>query len=58
MKKIALLLLTFQLLTFNLAKADEGMWLPMLLKNNYEQMQKLGLKLTPEQLLDNGFGER
>ncbi|OFY88041.1 MAG: peptidase S46 [Bacteroidetes bacterium RIFCSPLOWO2_12_FULL_35_15] len=52
MKKIALLLLTFQLLTFNLAKADEGMWLPMLLKNNYEQMQKLGLKLTPEQLYD------
>ncbi len=32
--------------------ADEGMWLPMLLKNNYEQMQKLGLKLTPEQLYD------
>ncbi len=34
------------------AIADEGMWLPMLLKNNYEQMQKLGLKLTPEQLYD------
>ncbi|MCW3104041.1 MAG: Peptidase [Bacteroidetes bacterium] len=32
--------------------ADEGMWLPALLKNNYEQMQKLGLKLTPEQLYD------
>src|ERR1035437_745451 len=32
--------------------ADEGMWLHMLLKNNYEQMQKLGLKLTPEQLYD------
>ena len=32
--------------------ADEGMWLPMLLKNNYEQMQKDGLKLTPEQLYD------
>lgn len=52
MKKIALLILTFQLLTFNLVKADEGMWLPMLLKNNYEQMQKQGLKLTPEQLYD------
>lgn len=32
--------------------ADEGMWLPMLLKNNYEQMQKLGLKITPEQIYD------
>ncbi len=51
-KKIAALLLTFQLLTFNLLKADEGMWLPMLLKNNYEQMVKEGLKLTPEQLYD------
>jgi len=51
-KKIALLLLTFQLLTSNITKADEGMWLPMLLKNNYEQMVKAGLKLTPEQLYD------
>lgn len=32
--------------------ADEGMWLPALLKNNYEQMQKLGLKLTADQLYD------
>ena len=30
---------------------DEGMWLPILLKDyNYEQMKKLGLKLTPEQI--------
>jgi hypothetical protein len=52
MKKLALIILSFQLLTFNIVKADEGMWLPMLLKNNYEQMQKAGLKLTPEQLYD------
>lgn len=52
MKKTALLLLTFTILTSNLLKADEGMWLPMLLKDNYEQMQKAGLKLTPEQLYD------
>ena len=32
---------------------DEGMWLPMFIKNyNYAEMQKLGLKLTPEQLYD------
>ncbi len=30
---------------------DEGMWLPMFIKNyNYAQMQKMGLKLTAEQL--------
>jgi hypothetical protein len=52
MKKITLLLLSFQLLTFKLVKADEGMWLPILLKNNYEQMVKAGLKLTAEQLYD------
>ena len=52
MKKLLPLLLSFQLLTFTIAKADEGMWLPMLLKNNYAEMQRLGLKLTPEQLYD------
>ncbi len=52
MKKILFSLLTFNLLTISFAKAAEGMWLPALLKNNYEQMQKLGLKLTPEQLYD------
>ncbi|MGZ4058331.1 MAG: S46 family peptidase, partial [Bacteroidia bacterium] len=52
MKKIALLLLTFQLLNSTSTKADEGMWLPMLLKNNYDQMVKDGLKLTADQLYD------
>jgi hypothetical protein len=52
MKKILIALLTFQLLTFNSLKADEGMWLPALLKNNYEQMVKQGLKLTADQLYD------
>lgn len=34
-----------------LTMADEGMWLPMLVKRlNYEQMQKYGLKLTPEEI--------
>lgn len=52
MKKILLSLMIISF-SFNLSiKADEGMWLPMLLKNNYEQMQKLGLKLTAEQLYD------
>ena len=30
--------------------ADEGMWLPFLLGKNYEQMKKLGLKITTEQI--------
>ncbi len=40
--------------SFNVAKAggdDEGMWLPVLLsQNNYNDMVKHGLKMTPEQL--------
>lgn len=32
---------------------DEGMWLPMFIKEyNYNDMQRLGLKMTPEQLYD------
>lgn len=31
-------------------KADEGMWLPMLIGKNYDQMKKQGFKLTPEDL--------
>lgn len=50
MKKLFAILSS--LLIVSTSIADEGMWLPMLLKNNYEQMQKLGLKLTPEQLYD------
>jgi hypothetical protein len=38
---------------YAMATPDEGMWLPMFMKDyNYEQMQKLGLKLTEEQLYD------
>lgn len=37
----------------SMLRADEGMWLPVLLKQyNYEQMKKLGLKLKPEQIYD------
>ena len=38
------------LLNVPFAKADEGMWLPMLIGKNYEQMKKQGFKLTPEDL--------
>ena len=51
-KKITLALIVSFL--FNVAvKADEGMWLPMLLGQQvYDDMVKKGLKLTKEQLYD------
>lgn len=52
MKKFFIGLMSLALLATNV-KADEGMWLPWLLKNQtYEAMQKKGLKLTREQLYD------
>jgi hypothetical protein len=51
MKKIAILLLTVFTLGSLDVKADEGMWLPLLIKRlNYEDMQKHGLKLTAEEI--------
>lgn len=50
MKKISILIAGF-LLAFTPMKADEGMWLPMLVKRlNYVDMQKQGLQLTPEEI--------
>ena len=47
------LLTVFCATTFAVNPPDEGMWLPMFIKNyNYAEMQRLGLKLTPEQLYD------
>src|SRR4051812_37357791 len=56
MKKILYTLLACQTLGFTALRADEGMWLPALLKNNYEQMQKQGLKLSLDQLYDINHG--
>ncbi len=45
-------MLSLAMITANV-KADEGMWLPWLLKSQTaEAMKKKGLKLTPEQLYD------
>ncbi len=44
-------LLFFKCFLFAGTPPDEGMWLPLLLKDyNYEEMQRLGLKLTAEQI--------
>ena len=51
MKKIVTLILGFAFVTSSqFAKADEGMWIPALLTNNYAEMQRLGLTMTPEQV--------
>jgi hypothetical protein len=51
MKKLILSIL-IMILSFNLTlRADEGMWIPLLVQRlNYADMQKLGLKLTPEEI--------
>ena len=48
MKKITLLVLL--LASRFLASADEGMWIPMLVSQNFDAMQRAGLKLTAEQI--------
>ncbi len=54
MKRIFTTLIAFLTLLSSYAGSfDEGMWLPILLKGqNYAEMQRLGLKLTPKQIYD------
>ncbi|MDR0437585.1 MAG: S46 family peptidase [Bacteroidales bacterium] len=44
------LIITLFILLSSQMRADEGMWIPLLLDRNHADMQKLGLKLTPEQI--------
>ncbi|WP_183565178.1 S46 family peptidase [Mucilaginibacter sp. SP1R1] len=48
--KSVIILLLLPLIFSEIAKADEGMWIPMLIGKNYDQMKKQGFKLTPEDL--------
>ncbi|MGN6647072.1 MAG: S46 family peptidase [Cytophaga sp.] len=50
MLKRFIVFLTLVSLSIGNTFADEGMWLPFLLGKNYEQMKKLGLKITTEQI--------
>lgn len=54
MKRIVLFLLALSLSLP--ALANEGMWLPLLLGRNYEDMKAHGLQLTPEQIYDINNG--
>jgi len=50
-KRIFTLFISLLLLTGTISRADEGMWLPLLLKQlNEADMQKMGLKLTAEDI--------
>ncbi len=51
MKRRVIILCMIAVISFgNLLKADEGMWLPFLLGRNMEDMKKLGLNLTQEEI--------
>ena len=50
-KRFLSLFIVFTILISITSKADEGMWLPMLIKRlNHTDMQKMGLQLTAEEL--------
>ena len=50
MKKLLLSILAVA--TLQSARADEGMWLPMLIGKNYNEMARMGLKLSAQDLYD------
>ena len=50
MKKLVFGLVLLAVTFSNIARADEGMWLPFLLGRNYEDMKKHGLRLSQEQI--------
>ncbi len=53
MKKFSSLLIAIALIFITVAplKADEGMWLPMMIKRlEQRDLQKMGLQLTPEEI--------
>ncbi len=55
MKKLlaSLMSVFFAMTLFATNPPDEGMWLPMFIKDyNYADMQRLGLRMTPEQMYD------
>jgi hypothetical protein len=48
--KLMIVVMVLPLILVGAAKADEGMWIPMLIGKNYDQMKKQGFRLTPEDL--------
>jgi hypothetical protein len=51
MRRLLIILLTIATISPKVLKADEGMWLPLLIKDQrFAQMREMGLKLTPEEI--------
>ena len=50
MKRITLLITLILMLSIGIAKAGEGMWIPMLLQYNEKEMQEMGMKITAEDI--------
>ena len=52
MKKLFVLIATAMLLLPSVSRADEGMWIPMLLGRNQAAMQKAGMHITAQDIYD------
>ena len=50
MKRITLLITFILTLSIGIAKAGEGMWIPMLLQYNEKEMQEMGMKITADDI--------
>ena len=50
MKRITLLITFVLTLSIGIAKAGEGMWIPMLLQYNEKEMQEMGMKITADDI--------
>ncbi|HKK40546.1 MAG TPA: S46 family peptidase, partial [Cryomorphaceae bacterium] len=51
MRKSIIISALLALITITSVRADEGMWLPMLIERlNQRDLQKMGLQLTPEEI--------
>ncbi len=50
MRKLLVLTIAFVLGLNTVSKADEGMWIPLLINKNIAEMQEMGLKLTAEDI--------
>ena len=50
MKRFTLLITIILTFSVGIAKAGEGMWIPMLLQYNEKEMQEMGMKITAEDI--------
>ena len=52
MKRLCIILTTALLALSSVARADEGMWIPMLLQRNEAAMQRAGMHITAQDIYD------